>query len=354
MQVPYRCLVPQDSVSFIIGKGGATIRQMSESSGAALSISKDTETPKTLGDKIVTIAGINSAKEAACREVVRKLRKMQGVEDFLEPGVFVIIIPEMSAPVVVGAKGAQIKSIMEQSGAEINIGREAIIGMPDLPVSINGTVEQVVSAVSRINAVLQDMLDRGKLLERDFQFQIVGPDGEPNGSGSEPAEPSRLSDRASADHQRNGSVRDHGPNDPNLASSLGGSGPPSQLSKGISGGPGSQAAMAPSVSNINCLGMPAMPALQGSGGSENAFLSALQASGINSAQLTVLLPRDLVHHVLIPRGFMKDIAQRSGSRIDIGDEGPSGLIQVSLNGQMVGNALAALLLQEKAASWQAN
>ena len=78
-QVPYRCLVPADSVSFIIGKGGATIRhhkqknfrhvatadtlgtapdrQMSESCGATLSILKDGEAPATLADKIVIISG---------------------------------------------------------------------------------------------------------------------------------------------------------------------------------------------------------------------------------------------------------------------------------------------------------
>eukprot|EP00969_Alexandrium_andersonii_P050899 2236549-Alexandrium_andersonii.AAC.1 len=66
-------------------------------------------------------------------------------------GVFVIIVPQISAPVIIGSKGAQIKAIMEQSGAEINVGREAIIGMPDQPISINGTMDQVVSAISRLN-----------------------------------------------------------------------------------------------------------------------------------------------------------------------------------------------------------
>ncbi|CAE7680593.1 NOVA1 [Symbiodinium pilosum] len=144
---------------------------MGDMSGASLSISKEGDTPKTLADKIVTIGGSRSSKDLACREVVRKLRQMQGVEE-MEPGVFVIIIPQVSAPVVIGSKGAQIKAIMEQSGAEINVGREAIIGMPDQPISVNGTVEQVVAAVSGINSVLQDMVDRGKLdLHKDFSYQ---------------------------------------------------------------------------------------------------------------------------------------------------------------------------------------
>eukprot|EP00490_Sorites_sp_Unknown_P024171 CAMPEP_0114693800 /NCGR_PEP_ID=MMETSP0191-20121206/69471_1 /TAXON_ID=126664 /ORGANISM="Sorites sp." /LENGTH=174 /DNA_ID=CAMNT_0001987907 /DNA_START=44 /DNA_END=565 /DNA_ORIENTATION=+ len=174
MEVPYRCLVPADSVSFIIGKGGATIRQMSETCGATMSILKDGEAPATLADKIVIIAG---------SEVVRKLRQMQGVTD-MEPGVFVIIIPQISVPVVIGTKGAQIKDIMEKSGAEINVGREAIIGMSDQPISINGTVEQVVSAVSGVNSVLQDMMDRGKLRESDFRK--IDPSGPSTPSFSTP------------------------------------------------------------------------------------------------------------------------------------------------------------------------
>eukprot|EP00421_Protoceratium_reticulatum_P043838 CAMPEP_0168455726 /NCGR_PEP_ID=MMETSP0228-20121227/50904_1 /TAXON_ID=133427 /ORGANISM="Protoceratium reticulatum, Strain CCCM 535 (=CCMP 1889)" /LENGTH=204 /DNA_ID=CAMNT_0008470591 /DNA_START=18 /DNA_END=629 /DNA_ORIENTATION=- len=169
-QVPWRCLVPADAVAFIIGKGGQNIREISETSGARVAISKEGETPSTLADKIVTFGGLVEQKESACGQVLKKMRQMQGVGDH-EPGVFVIIVPQISAPVIIGSKGAQIKGIMEQSGAEINVGREAIIGMTDQPISINGTSEQVTSAVSKLNGVLQDLADRGKLMDKDFVFR---------------------------------------------------------------------------------------------------------------------------------------------------------------------------------------
>merc|ERR1712187_205177 len=79
---------------------------------------------------------------------------------------------------------------------------------------------------------------------------------------------------------------------------------------------------------------------------ERAFMTALQASGINNAQLTLLLPQNLVQNILVPRGFMAEIAHKSGSKIDLGNESPPGMVQITLSGTMVANALASLFLQE--------
>ena len=342
MEVPYRCLVPADSVSFIIGKGGATIRQMSDTSGATLSILKDGEAPATLADKIVIIGGSMQAKDAACREVVCKLRQMQGVTD-MEPGVFVIIIPQVSVPVVIGTKGAQIKAIMEKSGAEINVGREAIIGMPDQPISINGTVDQVVSAVSGVNSVLQDMMDRNKLKETDFR-KVESTAPAPTTSMASPAPVTSAVPVTPAPVTPAAPTRSSG------GYGNGTNGTFQTSSAGTNGSNGSQVAPTPSPSRGPSSTVDT--GNTGMGNSEEAFMSALQASGINSAELTILLPSDLLHNVLVPRGIMSEVAQRSGSRIDVGDEGPPKMLQVTFHGQMVGNALAVMLLQEKVIQYQ--
>mmetsp|Transcript_116261 Transcript_116261/g.335845 ORF Transcript_116261/g.335845 Transcript_116261/m.335845 type:complete len:159 (+) Transcript_116261:3-479(+) len=85
---------------------------------------------------------------------------------------------------------------------------------------------------------------------------------------------------------------------------------------------------------------------------ERAFMQALQASGINSSELTLLLPQVLVQNILVPRGIMAEIAQRSGAKIDLGAESPPGMRQVTLSGPMVANALASLFLQEKVIQFQ--
>merc|ERR1719199_2452341 len=80
------------------------------------------------------------------------------------------------------------------------------------------------------------------------------------------------------------------------------------------------------------MGMGGMGGMGMAGGNERAFMQALQASGVNNATLTLLIPVSLIQNILIPRGFMAEIAQRSGAKIDLGDEGPSGMRQVILNG----------------------
>merc|ERR1712176_943382 len=96
------------------------------------------------------------------------------------------------------------------------------------------------------------------------------------------------------------------------------------------------------------------PMMGGMGASNNerAFMSALQASGINNASLTILVPQDLVQNILVPRGFMAEIAQRTSCQIDLGTENPPGMRQVTVKGSMTGNALASLFLQEKIIQFQ--
>merc|ERR1719231_174642 len=97
-------------------------------------------------------------------------------------------------------------------------------------------------------------------------------------------------------------------------------------------------------------GMGGMGMMGGMGNNEAAFMMALQASGINNAQLTLLLPQALLQNVLIPRGILAAIAQRCGCKIDLGNEDPQGMRQVTLTGQMMANALATLHLQEMSCS----
>eukprot|EP00812_Abedinium_dasypus_P013916 NODE_7425_length_440_cov_275.862338.p2 GENE.NODE_7425_length_440_cov_275.862338~~NODE_7425_length_440_cov_275.862338.p2 ORF type:complete len:92 (+),score=4.57 NODE_7425_length_440_cov_275.862338:3-278(+) len=81
------------------------------------------------------------------------------------------------------------------------------------------------------------------------------------------------------------------------------------------------------------------------GGHEWALLSGLVAPYTGPAQLSLLLPEPLFGSVG-PVGMMGEIACRTGSKIDVGNEGPAGMRQVTLHGPILANALATLYLQE--------
>eukprot|EP00929_Paragymnodinium_shiwhaense_P016304 TRINITY_DN12457_c0_g1_i1.p1 TRINITY_DN12457_c0_g1~~TRINITY_DN12457_c0_g1_i1.p1 ORF type:complete len:664 (+),score=137.20 TRINITY_DN12457_c0_g1_i1:90-2081(+) len=186
--VPWRALLPLDAVAEVCGPNNATLRDICSSSGAGIDVSGEGETPATLSDKICTLSGLVEQKETACRRIVDCLRRIQEVAD-QEPGVFVVIVPSSAAPAVIGTKGSQIKEIIELSGAEISVGKENIIGMNDQPIGITGTGGQVVSAVSKINAICQDLADRGRLQPGDFKYRegAVSSSGPPPGLQPRPS-----------------------------------------------------------------------------------------------------------------------------------------------------------------------
>jgi len=90
--------------------------------------------------------------------------------DPTEDGIFVLIMPTCAVGAIIGTKGAKIKEIMEASRCDINVGREAVIGMPDNPMVLNGTQAQVLSATVHANAVLQELAERDRVKEDDFRY----------------------------------------------------------------------------------------------------------------------------------------------------------------------------------------
>merc|ERR1712176_1653971 len=87
------------------------------------------------------------------------------------------------------------------------------------------------------------------------------------------------------------------------------------------------------------------------GRNEAMFKAALQTSSLGqhaNSQLLLILAADLLQQFLVPRGYLAEIAERCGIRIDLGGQVPPHSIQVSLIGSVVANAMAAYFLQERA------
>ncbi|OLP91072.1 Peptidyl-prolyl cis-trans isomerase D [Symbiodinium microadriaticum] len=90
----------------------------------------------------------------------------------------------------------------------------------------------------------------------------------------------------------------------------------------------------------------------GSLGSEMMFRAALQGGMIagSTSQLHLLLPTSLLQESLIPKGQLTEIAQRCQVRIELGQEVPPDLRQVTLRGGLAANSVAAYFLQEHGAA----
>lgn len=76
IDVPVRILVPSDSVGAIIGKGGQTIRQLTQQTRAKVDVYRgDPMAPTTvLQEKVITIRGQPENCINACREILKVMR----------------------------------------------------------------------------------------------------------------------------------------------------------------------------------------------------------------------------------------------------------------------------------------
>merc|ERR1712039_285598 len=98
-------------------------------------------------------------------------------------------------------------------------------------------------------------------------------------------------------------------------------------------------------------GTMAMMGMGGVGANEAMFKAALQSASMGQpspSQLVLLIPSDVLQQALVPQGHLGDITQKCGIRIDLGEEVPPNLQQVTFTGSVAANAMAAYFLQERA------
>lgn len=154
--------MPADAAGLVVGRGGTVVEQICQASGADIRVSGEDDTPPVLSDRIVTIWGDATQKEAACREIIRITHRTQDVADG-EEGIFVVIVPTSSTEFIVGLDGATINHLNEASGAEVRISENTVEGTQLQPISIVGSLAQTTSAAAGISELLQQLADDGRL-----------------------------------------------------------------------------------------------------------------------------------------------------------------------------------------------
>jgi transcription antitermination factor NusA-like protein len=166
---PYRCLIPRECVSALIGKGGLVLRHLSVDTRSEVNIVKDLDTPNGLSDRIICINGTSRSKREALSLVLSQIRKQL---DFPERDEmpFNILVPEQTAAILIGTRGATISAMKDRSGTHMEVSRENVTGTGDRALTIRGSVDCTVKAVEEVSSILQSLANRGKLQKSDFPF----------------------------------------------------------------------------------------------------------------------------------------------------------------------------------------
>eukprot|EP00930_Biecheleria_cincta_P079136 TRINITY_DN6685_c0_g1_i1.p1 TRINITY_DN6685_c0_g1~~TRINITY_DN6685_c0_g1_i1.p1 ORF type:complete len:411 (-),score=93.95 TRINITY_DN6685_c0_g1_i1:69-1301(-) len=154
-----KLLVSQKEASQLIGRGGATSRQISEMSGAKIHLSGLNEFyPGTQMQEVGLRADSGDAVANGVLQIFMKLSEetgkiMGGEPDVEEGGARVhFILPTTSARNLIGRGGENIKMIRQSSGMKVHV-EELVIGNGDLAeqvVSLAGPVLGIQEALPRI------------------------------------------------------------------------------------------------------------------------------------------------------------------------------------------------------------
>lgn len=158
--------VPNDMVGKIIGKGGATIRQLQDLSGAHVDVAK-----APLGNeptRRVTLTGSYEQVEKCNEYIEMKLAGQSlpgatggmgapGMAPIMSDSEMRVQIPNDMVGKVIGKGGETIRSIQDQSGAHMDIAKECAPGMSTREVTIKGSPAQMAYC----NLLLQQKLSNG-------------------------------------------------------------------------------------------------------------------------------------------------------------------------------------------------
>lgn len=172
-----RLLLDWHHVGCVIGKGGATVRQIREDSGCHLNIiapSPNAPSPQQI-DRIVTVRGsIEQATKAiyliaqtiAARAAERRRTGQDAGEQRGRSGsnadaadgstAIKLLVHRAAVGAVIGKGGASIRDLQASTGARIQVSSEALGNSTDKTVTISGTPEVLENAVRRVLTMLTD------------------------------------------------------------------------------------------------------------------------------------------------------------------------------------------------------
>eukprot|EP01147_Barroeca_monosierra_P006403 gene6403-283_t len=147
--------IPNDHVGRVIGRQGATIRQIQELSGAHMDIAKECRPGQN--QREVTVSG-TPAQVQLCEELIHK--KVAGeslpVAQTRTGNECLITIPDEMVGRIIGKGGSTIRELQDGSGAHMDIAK-APNAMNRREIIIRGQPQQIAYCIFLINTKIADL-----------------------------------------------------------------------------------------------------------------------------------------------------------------------------------------------------
>ena len=164
-QLTLRSLVSTKEAGIIIGKAGATIASIRQSTGVKAGVSK---VVPGVQDRVFSATGDVEGIAAAYGEIARLLLETPLSDSSLPPppvGAFTsvrLLISHNLMGTVIGRSGLKIKQIQDASGARMVASKEMLPQSTERVVEVQGAVEAIKTAVLEIAKCLLEDWDRGQ------------------------------------------------------------------------------------------------------------------------------------------------------------------------------------------------
>ncbi|XP_061414939.1 RNA-binding protein Nova-1-like isoform X1 [Lethenteron reissneri] len=199
-----KVLIPSYAAGSIIGKGGQTIVQLQKETGATIKLSKSKDFYPGTTERVALIQGTAESLNGVHNFIAEKIREMPAAASKPEPVTLLqpqtavspdrmkqakIIVPNTTAGLIIGKGGATVKSMMEQSGAWVQLSQKPEGGsLQERVVTVSGEPEQSRHAVQLIVQKIQEDPQSGSCLNISYAG-ITGPVANANPTGSPYASP---------------------------------------------------------------------------------------------------------------------------------------------------------------------
>ncbi|CAG7830720.1 unnamed protein product [Allacma fusca] len=157
-ELPLRILVSSEMVGAIIGRGGATIRNITQGSRARVDVHRKENVGSV--EKAITIYGSPENSSAACKKI---LEVMSQEASNTNKGDITLKILAHNSLIgrIIGKGGATIKKIMQETDTKINVSSVTEIPSPtslniERVISIRGSVDGMSAAENLISTKLRN------------------------------------------------------------------------------------------------------------------------------------------------------------------------------------------------------